>query len=217
MLKRVHGFAVVLTVLAMAGASSAVAGSFDEFPEIGAEAMAYYESDLANWASGPVKYLMLDSERDLWKELETDAERADFVAWFWDRRDDDLRDVKHPFKIAFYQRVAEANDRFSGFPRGWKSDQGRVWVTLGRPDSIRPRFTRGGDGQVWVYFTNGRDRAFANAFGEVHVAFARIRGQNEIVGGFGGPGVFPLYVQRAFEYTRLAAVVDASLPFRGTD
>lgn len=203
-------FAVASVVAAAMPAAGATAG-FNEFPTIGAEAMAYYEGDIDQWMDGPVEYLALKSEREVWKKLGTSADRVAFIRWFWDRRDDDSTTTKNPFKIAFYERVAAANDRFAQFPRGWRSDRGRVWVTLGRPDSMRGIFNGGGSGERWSYFTNGREHAFTNAYGEVQLGFALLRGEYRIVGGFGGAGVYPLYVRHAFDYTRRAAIVDPTL------
>lgn len=203
---------MIAVLLAAAAPTTAAAEPQDRFPTTGQEALTHYEARVGDWLDGPVQYIVLDEERVTWEALETAAAREAFKAWFWNRRDPDLRDRVNPFKEAFYERVARANERFSGFPKGWKSDRGRVWVILGRPDNIR-RQVRGRELTVWTYFTRGRDRAFGNAYGEMQVAFVqRSPSDYEIYGGF-APGQYPFYLQQAFELTRRAAIQDPFLEF----
>ena len=128
----------------------APAADRDEYPTTGAAAMAYYESDADGWLDGPVEYLILDEERDAWNELVATDQRASFIARFWELRDND----QNLFRDAFYERVAYANTHYRDTPwRGWRSDRGRIAVTLGLPDRVRP--IGSGTGVVWTYFTFG--------------------------------------------------------------
>ena len=202
----IAGTRALAALLLTVGAGVAAA---DEFPESAAEAIAYYEADVARFMDGPVRYIALDEEIDLWKGLETTRDRERFIVWFWERRDENLKEEGNALRDAFYERVAAVNRRFGGFPRGWKSDRGRVWIILGRPDGIRG--SRQGV-TYWTYHTFGRDRAFGNPFGEIRLAFAELRtGDVRILGGFGGPGIYPTYVLDAFRYTREAAIVTPDL------
>lgn len=212
-LKRSLAAAAALAAVALIPAT---ASASDEFPEDPAAAMSLYESRVDEWADGPVAWILLEDEEDRWERLETTAERQEFIAWFWDRRDEDLRADGNGFKERFYTRVAEANRRYSGFPRGWKSDRGRVHVVIGRPDAIRPHFGRTGEAVVWTYYTVGPqadDLPFEATSGEFSIAFTRsnMRTGYEIYGGFGGPGTFPLYVRDALQYARDAYVVNPDL------
>lgn len=198
--------ATTLTAMLLVVGGSAAA---DEFPETAADAIAYYEADVEGFMDGPVRYVALDEEVDLWNRLETAVDREAFIAWFWERRDEDLKENGNVFRDTFYERVAEVNDRFAAYPRGWRSDRGRAWIILGRPDGIRG--SRNGV-TYWTYHTFGRERAFGNPFGEIQVAFGEYRvGDVRILGGFGEPGIYPRYVLDAFRYTREAAVVTPDL------
>jgi GWxTD domain-containing protein len=204
--------AIPLIAALLPSASPAV--DADTFPTDRSAAIAAYEADPSTWADGPVQYLMLPDEEKAWNKLSSVDDRRDFMKWFWDRRDDDLRDNANPERDAFYQRVAQSNQRFAGiFPKGWKSDPGRVWVVLGRPDNIH------NDGltvTVWTYYTRGRHRAFTNAYGELQLAFIESApGQKEIVGDL-GVGVFPFELQQAFDYTRKAMIVNPDLQFHAS-
>ena len=196
--------ATILTAGPWAATFSRGATSGAQMPTDPAEAMAVFEGDVENWAKGPVSYLFLAEELDGWKELETDEERREFIQWFWDRRDDDLRDRRHPFKEGFYTRVATGNRRFSGFPRGWKSDRGRVWIIFGRPDSLRTDFAT--ELEIWTYNTYGGILRVSSSMGEMQAAFVRAGvGNREIYGGI-GPGIWPPYLLTAFSIVNRALI-----------
>ncbi len=196
--------AAVLSAGPWAATFSRAATGGAQMPTDPAEAMAVFEGDVENWAKGPVSYLFLPAELEEWKELETDAERQEFIRWFWDRRDDDLRDRQHPFKAGFYTRVATANRRFSWFPRGWKSDRGRVWIIFGRPDNLRTDFAT--ELEIWTYRTYGGILRYSSTMGEMQVGFVRVGvGNREIYGGI-GPGIWPPYLLAAFDIVNQALI-----------
>lgn len=205
--------ALALPMLTLALAPAALA---DEFPRDAASAMAYYEADVDRWLDGPVQYIVLEAERDLFQGLKTSAERAAFVQWFWARRDADARDGVNAFQTEFYDRVASANTRYHDFPHGWRSDRGMLHVVLGRPDAIRPELGLRADATTWTYYTVGpqaRDRQFGTALGEMTVAFVKSpgRGGYQLYGGFAGAGSMPLYVRDAIDYSIQAAIADPYL------
>lgn len=148
----------------------------DEYPTDPEQAMHTYESDVAHWAEGPVGWIMLDEEQDTWDELDSREAKRQFIDAFWERRDADRRDEANLVKAAFYSRVAAANDRYHGFPRGWKSDRGRVHIVLGAPDARRPAMGLGAEAVEWTYFTVG-PRALGlrveDSFGEFSVLFVQ--------------------------------------------
>jgi len=208
--------AVSLVALVASIPATLSAKPADEFPDKGAEAMAYYEGRVDDFLQGPVQYIALKQEVEIFKDLTTRQDREAFIQWFWNRRDDDLRDLRNPYKIEFYQRVAEANRRYREFPRGWRSDRGEVHVMLGRPDAVSPTIGPGADSTIWTYFTvgpRGADRPFGASLGEITIAFVKTsqRAGYQIYGGFGGLGSLPLYVRDAFRFAREAAIVDPFL------
>jgi GWxTD domain-containing protein len=198
--------AIVLTLALPTAAPAALS----QLPRDAGEAMTLFESDPDSWRDGPVEYLILEDERDLWKELDTTDQRAAFITRFWDRRDIDLRVEGNPFKDAFYERVAYSNRRFRDTRfRGWRSDRGRIAVTLGVPDGERP--IRAGTALIWTYLTIGNhaeEKGFSSASGQVEILFQsdELRPNNYAIAGSLGAGVYPAYVLRALEYSRHAAV-----------
>ncbi len=195
--------ALMLTLPTRAPATDRV-----EYPTTGAAAIAYYESDADRWLDGPVEYLILDEERDAWNELVATDQRASFITRFWERRDNEHR--ANLFRDAFYERVAYANTHYRDTPwRGWRSDRGRIAVTLGLPDRVRP--IGSGTGVVWTYFTFGahaEGKGFSSVTGRVEIAFVSrlTRRNNYRISGPQGTGIYPAYVLYALDWSRLAAV-----------
>ncbi len=197
-------------------APSAVAhgGAPAQFPTDPRAAMEADMADLEKWAEGSVSLIILDEEEEIWEGLENDEQRQRFVAWFWARRDSDLRDPAIPALLEFYTRVAAANERFTELPRGWRSDRGRVWVMFGKPTSI----TIDPDDQntLWNYFAPGlwKDLAFDNNYGDMNIRFIRVRQTYRIDGDL-SPGNWPPYVMRVMESIRQGLVLNPDLEFNG--
>jgi len=190
------------------------AGAAAQMPTDPAEAMRFFEGkDAEDWADGPVDYLFRRDEKEIWRELDDDDARRRFIAWFWDRRDEELRDRANPFKEGFYTRVAAANKRFTGFPRGWRSDRGRTWIILGQPGSMRA--SGGPSIETWAYFTYGGILKSSSNMGEMTVYFAQVElGQWEIYGGI-GPGAWPPHILQAFDIVNDAVIANPTLEWGG--
>lgn len=76
------------------------------------------------------------------------------LADFWRRRDPTPGTDPNENMITYYRRIEYANKNFTnGLGKGWKSDQGRVYILLGAPDEVE-RYTFEADSQpyqVWHY------------------------------------------------------------------
>jgi GWxTD domain-containing protein len=83
------------------------------------------------WLKDEVNYLITDQERKLFLALPTDRERNAFINAFWARRDPVPLTPANEFKEEHYRRLAEAKDKY-----GLHTDRGRIYILLGRPDSI---------------------------------------------------------------------------------
>lgn len=192
--------------LASPSTARAVAGD-DDYPTDPREAMTFYESNVEEWADGPVGWIMLDEEEDIWDDLGTVQDKQEFIDWFWARRDPDLRDDVNPIQQEFYGRVALANERFNGFPRGWKSDRGRILIALGPPEGVHALgLATDMEGEQWTYLTVG-PRALEvpvdSELGEFNVYFALNEGTSyELASDAGIPGTIPPVVRHALDYAR---------------
>jgi GWxTD domain-containing protein len=88
------------------------------------------------WLEEDVGYIITDEERSVFKKLQNDEEREQFIEQFWMRRNPDPESLANDYKEEHYRRIAYANQHFaSGIP-GWKTDRGRIYIMYGPADEI---------------------------------------------------------------------------------
>jgi GWxTD domain-containing protein len=105
--------------------------------------------------------ILTQSEREAWKNLQTDEEREQFIAEVWRSRDPDPDTEENEFKQEFYERVAYANEHFSSGKPGRLTDRGRIYIKFGKPDEIeshpagglydRPSYEGGGSTSTYPF------------------------------------------------------------------
>jgi GWxTD domain-containing protein len=90
------------------------------------------------WLEEEVVYIITPKEKEVFLQLETDREREIFIEAFWKARDPDPDTPENEFKKEHYRRLAYVNQWFGreGPGAGWRTDMGRVYITLGEPESI---------------------------------------------------------------------------------
>jgi GWxTD domain-containing protein len=86
------------------------------------------------WFEEDVVYIITDAERTAFARLTRDPERQTFITQFWEQRAR-MGDGKSA-KEEHYRRIVYANERFAGTVPGWKTDRGRIYITLGPPAEI---------------------------------------------------------------------------------
>jgi GWxTD domain-containing protein len=124
------------------------------------------ESAYKKWLEEEVPLIITDAERDAFKKLANDRERASFVEHFWDIRNPNPDRKQNEYKDEYERRRAYANDHYAAGMPGWKTDRGRMYILHGKPDSIeshpsggpylRPAEEAGGETvtypfEVWRY------------------------------------------------------------------
>jgi GWxTD domain-containing protein len=88
------------------------------------------------------RYTITSEERKTFLSLPADAREA-FIEDFWKRRDPTPTTPENEYRIEYYARIERANRLFSGGGApGWLQDRGRVYITLGPPDT-RITYPRG--------------------------------------------------------------------------
>ncbi len=90
------------------------------------------------WLEEEVVYLISPREKEVFLQLSNDREREMFIEAFWKARDTDAATPENEFKVEHYRRIQYANlwygrGRKAG---GWRSDMGRIYITLGEPKQI---------------------------------------------------------------------------------
>src|SRR2546430_7221592 len=88
----------------------------------------------ADWAKGPVQYLMTNEEAATWKTLPSDDAALAFIDLFWARRDPTPSTPANEFREDFEQRVKYADQNFKGGRlRGSMTDRGKIFILFGAP------------------------------------------------------------------------------------
>jgi len=90
------------------------------------------------WLTEEVVYIITPSEKEVFLQLGSDRERESFINAFWKQRNPNPNLPENEFKKEHYRRIAYANNWFgkdSPAP-GWRTDQGRIYITLGEPNQI---------------------------------------------------------------------------------
>jgi len=89
---------------------------------------------------------MSDAERDSLRTKETDTARRSFLEDFWRSTGRNEQEASHLIE-RYYARVEEANEYFSSFAEGWRTDRGMIYIILGPPASVQT----GLQGEIWNY------------------------------------------------------------------
>ena len=113
------------------------------------------------WLSEDVAYIITDSERKAFLQLQTNEERENFIEQFWQRRNPDPDSVDNTYKEEHYRRIAYANEHYASGIAGWKTDRGRIYIMYGKPDDLeshtqgesweRPLDQGGGETSTYAY------------------------------------------------------------------
>ncbi len=125
-----------------------------------------------DWPAGPAGFLLTESERKAYAQIQNDKDAQAFLDLFWARRDPDLNTVQNEFKLDFDMRVAAADKQFSTDKlKGSLSDRGKTLILMGKPLAVhnvapgaeeegnRPGFLERGASQIWVYTKDGKPPA----------------------------------------------------------
>ncbi len=86
---------------------------------------------------------------------------------FWAKRDPTPEDGYNEYKEEFFRRLNFANEEFTVIRPGWKTDRGRIYITLGPPDDVRrdPYYVGGQSIEIWYYDRLGRQYVFVDRTG----------------------------------------------------
>lgn len=129
------------TAKGVAAVALALTGTFGA-PSVGKE---LNKAD-RRWLEQEVAVLITDEERELFQDLDSDADRATFKRIFWARRDPTPTSPRNERKEAFEARWKVADRRFRTFGRsGAATDMGRVFLLMGAPSEVRTATSGEGD------------------------------------------------------------------------
>jgi GWxTD domain-containing protein len=99
------------------------------------------------------RYIASGEERKIYHSLKADGKR-EYLVKFWQKRDESPETPQNEYRDRYLALVRFANDNFSAFREGWKTDMGRVLLLYGEPDEIE-RYPSSNDArayQIWHFF-----------------------------------------------------------------
>ena len=112
-------------------------------------------------------YLAKDWELDHIKETSAEKERMERFREFWKRYDPSPNSERNERMEEYYGRVEYANQNFSHYIDGWKTDMGMVFIILGSPNNVdrHPFEVDSKPYEVWSYYDINRQFVFVDETG----------------------------------------------------
>jgi len=126
-------------------------------------------------------YIASPSEIEYMEEGETEKEKIMRFLQFWKSKDPSPGNEENQVFEEYFSRVSFANDSFSSYTKGWRSDRGMVFIILGAPDNIerRPFEYDSKPYEVWQYYNLNKNFVFVDRTG-----FGDYRLNNPMYGDF---------------------------------
>lgn len=127
-------------------------------------------------------YIATSDEKNIFKNLDAQGKQI-FLIEFWKKRDTTPETPQNEFRDNYLKLVNTANKEFSGFKKGWQTDQGRVLLVYGVPDEIEriPLSMEAKAHQVWKYFSIQGGVIFVfvdkQGFGQLELVHSTARGE----------------------------------------
>lgn len=112
-------------------------------------------------------YIGTPNELDYIKEVETITEKTKRFLEFWKKKDPSPNNDENEVFDEYYRRVAYAEENFSNYIDGWRSDRGMVFIILGAPNNIdrHPFEYDSKPYEVWEYYDLNRSFIFLDETG----------------------------------------------------
>jgi GWxTD domain-containing protein len=120
-----------------------------------------------NQAINELVYIASQDELNYIRSAPNTEEKIKRFADFWKKKDPDPNDEDNQAFDEYYNRVAYANDHFSQYMEGWKTDMGMVYIVLGRPDNVErhPFDPNSKPYEIWEYYSLNQSFVFMDYTG----------------------------------------------------
>ncbi len=112
-------------------------------------------------------YIASTSELDSIKDCKDYDHKLRLFNEFWRKRDPSEAAEENEIFEEYYRRVDFANENFSHFSEGWKSDMGMVYIMLGAPSNIErhPFDINSKPYEIWEYYQLNQKIVFIDSSG----------------------------------------------------
>lgn len=112
-------------------------------------------------------YIATSDELDHIKDAKTNEERLKRFLKFWKSKDPSPKTIKNELMIEYYNRIKIANEKYSHYVEGWKTDMGMVFIINGSPSVIdrHPFDSDARPYEIWTYYEINRQYIFVDYTG----------------------------------------------------
>lgn len=128
---------------------------FADYSDIAATEFSNLYNDELDYIFEYSKYLANQNEIDKWESIVTEEGKRTFLKEFWEKRDPDRSTPENEFRTEYLKRLEYVNDTFGNMivKKGYKTDQGRVYLVYGAPDDISryPNESEKKPYEIWRY------------------------------------------------------------------
>ena len=120
----------------------------------------------SKWLDRDVGYIITRQERQQFLQLTTDDARDDFIRRFWDLRNPTPGSPNNSYKDEIYERIEYTDAHFAigSGGEGWRTDRGRTYITMGKPQQIRTYFAAPNLRPIEVWFYSNLNPALPPFF-----------------------------------------------------
>ena len=112
-------------------------------------------------------YIASQSELDYIKDAKTKEEKTKRYIEFWKKKDPSPSTEENEVFNEYYRRIQYANDHFSHYVKGWKTDRGMVFIILGAPNNVdrHPFDEDAKPYEIWQYYQLNKQFIFMDETG----------------------------------------------------
>lgn len=112
-------------------------------------------------------YIASPDELSYMKAGETTSDKTKRFLEFWKKKDPSPNNDENEIFDEYFRRISFANDNFSNYTEGWRSDRGMVYTILGAPNNIdrHPFEYDSKPYEVWEYYDLNRSFVFLDQTG----------------------------------------------------
>ena len=114
-----------------------------------------------------LRYIAKDHEYDDMEDAPTEEEKRRLFDEFWRKRDPNPDTKRNEFMEEYYSRVEYANQNFSHYVPGWRTDMGMVFILFGSPNNVErhPFDINAKPYEIWSYYDYNRSVVFVDETG----------------------------------------------------
>jgi len=118
-------------------------------------------------AISQLQYIATSDEMDKLKSAKTTADKEKKFIEFWKKKDPSPATPRNELMIEYYNRIKIANERYSHYSDGWRTDMGMVFIIYGNPSNIdrHPFENQTKPYEVWDYYDINRQFVFVDDSG----------------------------------------------------